>query len=276
MVRFAVKRLNAEVSTTFGDKSQLKNAILNIALNSQDAMPHGGEIIFKTECVKINNADVPGDIPDGNYIKISIIDTGKGMSEEVRKLIFEPFFTTKERGVGTGMGLPAAYGTIKNHKGVISVASDIDKGTEVTIYLPSHALKKEPEKDDKKAGSDFTYYKHILLVDDEALVCSMTKEVLEKMNFNVSVCHNGKDAVEFYQKEWEEIDIVIIDLVMPELNGKDAFIKMKEINPDIVALISSGYSIDGTAQEVIDLGARGFIKKPFTKKELNEHIARLL
>ncbi len=271
-----IKKLDAELSTTFGDVSQLKNAILNIALNSQDAMPNSGEIIFQTENVELNKTDMSVNIPDGEYIRISIIDTGKGMSKKIRELIFEPFFTTKERGIGTGMGLSAAYGTIKNHKGVILVGSDIDKGTEVTIYLPAHAIKEKSDKNTEKSDLGQMYYEHILLVDDEKLVCSMTKEILEKMNFKVSVCYDGKDAVEFYQKAWENIDIVIMDLVMPELNGKDAFIKMKEINPGIVALISSGYSIDGTAQEVIELGAKGFIQKPFTKNELKENIAKLL
>ncbi len=271
-----VKNFNNDEPTTVGDVSQLKNAILNIALNSRDALPKGGEIIFKTSCVEIKDENLKFKIQDGKYIKISIIDTGKGMSKEVQKLIFEPFFTTKERGVGTGMGLSAAYGTIHNHGGVITVNSVINQGTEVIMYLPLHrAAKEEKYVDKKEITVPETVNKHILLVDDEELVCSMTKEVLEKLNFRVSVCCDGKHAVQFYKDQWKNIDIVIMDLVMPELNGKDAFILMKKINPEIIAVISSGYSINGTAQEVLDLGAKGFIQKPFSKEQLRENIEKL-
>lgn len=271
-----VKQFEAGLSTTIGDVSQLKNAILNIALNSQDAMPDGGEIIFKTDCVDIKDENMPDNIADGKYIKISVIDTGKGMSKEIQKLIFEPFFTTKQRGIGTGMGLSATYGTIKNHKGIITVDSNINLGTEVKIYLPVYLQGNEKSDLGAESSSSEVNNKHILLVDDEVLVCRMTEEILNKLGFEVSVCQNGKDAVDFYEKRWKSIDLVILDLVMPEMNGKDAFINMKEINKDIIAVISSGYSIDGVAQEVLKLGAKGFIQKPFTKKELQDYLSNYI
>ncbi len=262
-----------------GDPSQLQNALLNLTINARDAMPDGGELVIASEITHLDNIYLKQkrfELTAGNYVHITIIDSGTGIDSALLKRIFEPFYTTKKQGKGTGMGLAAVYGTAKSHNGIIDVESEVGKGTSMHLYLPQSikdlpADSEQEEKEPETAGAAT-----ILLVDDEEMVREITTDILEKLGYAVLTCEDGCQAVEQYKNDWKNIDLVILDMVMPNMNGKDAFLAMKEINPDIKALLSSGYSITGEARSILKAGINGFIQKPYRRVELSKKIAEIL
>lgn len=273
------QRLNAKPSITIGDPSQLQNAILNLAINARDAMPEGGELTFETNIKVLTDDDCKKlhyEMNKGSYIELNITDTGKGMNKETQKHIFEPFFTTKGVGEGTGMGLAAVYGTIKNHKGAIMVKSKVGKGTTFTIYLPQKI---------EASGEETSFFKktdlvrgnaHILLADDEELQCEMARNTLNTLGHKVTICKNGREALEIYKKSWNKFDLVILDIVMPEMDGKETYLAMRKINPDVKILLLSGYSITRQTRELLDKSSAEFIQKPYRIAELSQKIAAIL
>ncbi len=273
------QQLNAHPCSTLGDPSQLQNAILNLALNARDAMPQGGELSLSTEVVFLDRKRYTLNhfqLEKGRYIEVCVTDTGAGIDKETQRRMFEPFFTTKEKGKGTGMGLAAVYGTVKNHRGGIDVFSKAGHGTTFKLYLP--LVTEETRLADSRAGTvkSVKGTVHILLVDDEDSICDAVSKMLRKVGYRITSFRNGLEALDFYRKSWKDIDLVILDMVMPVMSGKDVFIAMRKINPRIVALLSSGYSINGEAQSVLDKGVRGFIQKPFRIEDLSQKIAEVL
>ncbi|MBW1677048.1 MAG: response regulator, partial [Deltaproteobacteria bacterium] len=205
----------------------------------------------------------------GHYVKISVRDTGVGMDEETQRRIFEPFFTTKEMGRGTGLGLSSAYGIIKNHGGIINVYSEKGEGTTFNIYLPAVEAMETGARDEESGFREKEIQRGdetILLVDDEDTVIDVGQKVLKKLGYKVFVARSGQEAIELYRKSRDHIDLVILDMIMPDTGGGKVYDKMKEIKPDIKVLLSSGYGIDGHVAEILDRGCDGFIQKPFTKK----------
>jgi len=272
--------LKASPAVTVGDPTQLQNAILNIALNARDAMPRGGELIFETDIAEFDEDFCKGhpyEVDAGGYLKISVTDNGCGMDAETQKHIFEPFYTTKEVGKGTGMGLASVYGTVRNHGGSISVYSEVGHGhgTAFRIYLPLAEDVRNDENANTRSNPT-TGTARILLVDDEGVIRELAAEMLRGWGYKVTVCNDGKEAVKFYESSWQNIDLVILDMVMPELGGRDTFIAMREINPDVRAILSSGYSINGEAQAILDEGVMAFVGKPFSQAELSEKVAQVL
>lgn len=270
------QELDAELSKIKGDPTQIQNAVLNLAINARDAMPDGGSIIFSTKEIYYSKEDcesMPYEISEGDYLKVSVSDTGMGMSEDVQTKIFEPFFTTKEQGKGTGMGLAAVYGTVKNHKGFITVDSVLKKGTTFHIVFPIYSDVNAEEESDSVETHSVSGVGKILLVDDEEMLRNMGSKMLSILGYNVEVCSNGQEAVDYYEKNWSKIDLVILDMVMPVLGGKDAFLLMREINPNVKAILASGYSIDGETQELLDKGVKGFIQKPFRKAQFSQQVS---
>lgn len=268
-------------STILGDPTQIQNAFLNLAINSRDAMPDGGTLTFHTEMVFLDQEyckTLPYEIIHGNYLKISVSDTGVGIDHETMKHLFEPFFTTKERDKGTGLGLAAVYGTVKSHKGAISVYSELKIGTTFSIFLPvydadvviNHEHRDIPSP--VKAG----FNARIMVVDDEEVILNLITDMLRSLGFEVIPFSNSKAAVKFYAKEWNSINLVLLDMIMPEVSGYEAFHAMKKINPDICALLSSGYIIDGKAKGILDGDSVFFIQKPYLKVELSRKIAEAL
>ncbi|MBN2858099.1 MAG: response regulator [Candidatus Delongbacteria bacterium] len=263
---------------TTGDPAQLQNAILNLALNSRDAMPKGGSLTFETRITDLDDgfcSRTTEKIIPGKYVEITVSDTGTGMTEETQKRMFEPFFTTKEVGKGTGMGLAAVYGTVKNHKGTIEVESGIGKGTSVRIFLPAAAPVRDAKEEKSDGSADLSGKLRFLIVDDEEIVCRLVKEMLEMKGHSVWVHTDSREAVELFRKNWENIDLVILDMVMPHMNGSDTFTALQEIDPGVRVLLSSGYSMTGEAQELMKKGAKGFIQKPFRVGELTKSIAEI-
>jgi len=207
-------------------------------------------------------------------VKISATDTGVGMDEATRQRVFEPFFTTKEIGGGTGLGLASAYGIINNHGGIIDVYSEPGHGATFNIYLP--ASDKEITKDKKPSADLLKGKETVLLVDDEHMVIDVGKEMLTALGYKVLVAANGEEAVKIYEKNRDKIDIVVLDLIMPDMGGGEVYDRIKEMNPKVKVLLSSGYSIDGQANEILIRGCDGFIQKPFNIKELSASLRDIL
>jgi two-component system, cell cycle sensor histidine kinase and response regulator CckA len=256
--------LEAQPDTVQGDPGQLQNALLNLALNARDAMPTGGELRFST-CITAENP---------SEIVLSVGDTGSGMDDETKRHLFEPFFTTKDPGKGTGLGLAAVYGAIQSHGGAIAVDSAIGRGTVFTLRLPLHHVKAEVQVEPVPAMQ--IGHASILVVDDEDAVRHLLKEMLEGLGYRVSTCVDGIEAVERFRTDWRDIDLVILDLVMPRLGGSEVFAAMREIDPDLRVLLSSGFSLDGEAQAMLATGACGFIQKPFRSADLARQVTEIL
>ena len=276
------------------DQAQINQVILNLYVNAWQAMPKGGDLYIQTENVSLDESYTkPFNIDPGNYVKISINDTGVGMDEETKKRIFEPFFTTQEIGSGTGLGLASVYGIIKNHGGIINVYSVKGEGSTFTIYLP--ASEKEIVKEEKAPERVLKGTETVLLVDDEDTIIDVGERILKTLGYTVLVARSGKQAIDIVSKahrakrKEEEgkkrhapsamppaPDIVILDMIMPGIGGGETYDRIKEINPDMKVLLSSGYSINGQATEILERGCNGFLQKPFTLKELSTSIREVL
>jgi CheY-like chemotaxis protein len=226
--------------------------------------------------VNVTDNDMKGKLygpKPGDYVRLTVTDTGSGMDKETMERIFDPFFTTKEMGRGTGLGLASAYGIIKAHAGYIDVESKKGLGTTFTIYLP--ASEKEVQKFVKTAEQLIEGTGTVLLVDDEEVILEVGQDLLEAMGYLVLTADNGEEAVEVYRKN-RDIDIVVLDMVMPTMGGGEGYDRMKEINPDVKVLLSSGFSIDGEATEILERGCNGFIQKPFRMNQLSQAIREIL
>ena len=267
--------LHASSAMVKGDPSQLEGAILNLALNAKDAMPEGGELAFSTEVVSLREPSPEMDVGAGTFLELRVADTGCGMSPEVRQHIFEPFFTTKQAGQGTGLGLASVFGTVRSHQGAITVESEVGRGTTFRILLPLHAVAPpRPESTSVRAGEHALPRgdASILVVDDEELVCDLLREQLGGLGYRVLACVDVEAAVICYRRLWRSIDLVVLDMLMPKKSGLELFLEMKAINPEVRAIIASGFSLQGEAQEALDQGVMGFIPKPFAQA----HLARVV
>ncbi len=257
------------------DQGQIEQVLLNLFVNAGDAMPGGGDLFLKT--MNTTHNDMKGRLYDpkpGNYVLLRVTDTGTGMDEKTMERIFDPFFTTKEMGRGTGLGLASAYGIVKSHGGYIDVDSIQGQGATFSIYLP--ASKRGVQKSVKIAERLIKGTGTVLLVDDEEIILEVGRELLEAIGYRVVTAKDGKEAVELYEKNRDEIDIVFLDIVMPNMGGGEAYDRMKEINPDVKVLLLSGYSINGGAREILKRGCDGFIQKPFDMKGLSQSIRNIL
>jgi PAS domain S-box-containing protein len=257
------------------DRGQLEQVLLNLFVNAWQAMPSGGEIFLETENVYLKeDYDKPYEIVPGSYVRISVTDTGIGMDKYIQQRIFEPFFTTKAVGRGTGLGLASAYGIIKNHNGIIDVYSEKGHGTTFKIYLPA-SDKTVPEE--KQIGEKlFKGTETILLVDDEEMVIDIGREIFEKLGYEVITAAGGTEAVHVLEQNKEKIDLVILDMIMPDMSGGETFDKLKATRADVKVLLSSGYTIDGQASEILNRGCNGFIQKPFNLKKISHKIRQIL
>ncbi|MFH0922001.1 MAG: response regulator [Fibrobacterota bacterium] len=254
------QKLGANPSTVMGDNSQLQNAILNLAVNARDAMPNGGNLTFATEVIDMGENNI-NEVPPGTYLMLSINDTGIGMDKETQKRLFEPFFTTKGVGKGTGLGLASVYGTVKSHHGHINVTSEFGMGSSFNIYLP---VVEKPMAAQQQIAQDAPCGTgHILLVDDEPLIRDAASEMLSFLGYTVYVCEDGDKALEYYRERQKEVNLVILDIIMPKMGGYDCFLALASINPKVKVIVASGYSLDGEAERIIEKGALGFIQKPF-------------
>ena len=238
-------------------------------------MPGGGELQLQTKNVTLDESYVrPYQLKPGKYVRTSITDSGVGMDEVTQKRIFDPFFTTKDMGRGTGLGLASVYGIIKNHGGIITVFSEEGEGTTFTIYLP--ASEKEVVEERQVPEEIPTRKETVLLVDDEDMVIDIGKDMLKTLGYKVLLARGGKEAIEVSRARKDEIDLVILGMTMADMGGGETYDKIKEINPQVKVLLSSGYSIEGRVREILERGCDGFIQKPFGMKELSQKIRKIL
>jgi len=258
------------------DRGQIDQVLLNLYINAWQAMPAGGDLSLTTQNVILQKMDVkPHGVSPGKYLKISVMDTGTGIDEKIRERIFDPFFTTKEPGKGTGLGLASAYGIIRNHGGFITVHSELDKGSTFDIYLP--ASKKDSVTEEKSPQQKIlTGRETILLVDDENSNITVTKEILESLGYQVMIAGSGQEAIALYSEKGNEIDLIVLDLIMPGMGGGKAFDILREIDPSIRVILSSGYSVDGEALQIMERGCNGFIQKPFRIVDISQKIRDVL
>ena len=270
--------LSESPSVVSADPIQVEQAIMNLAVNAKDAMPEGGKIVIETERVELDEQFCKTHLGarPGEYVLLSISDTGHGMNREILEHVFEPFYTTKEVGKGTGLGLAMVYGIVKNHEGYILCYSEINTGTTFKIYLPAMEQSGQRQKPDKMEdlfkGGDET----ILLVDDEEYIRDLGVELLTDVGYKVLTATNGEEGLQLYQKEQKNIDLIILDLVIPGMGGKKCYEEIIKINPRAKILIVSGYSANGPGKAALEAGAKGFVGKPFDVSHLLEKIREIL
>ncbi len=270
------KRLDPSLQLVKIDPQELFQVLLNLCLNARDAMPEGGKLTIKTEnfSCPADSQLLSGKLRSGDYVTISVSDTGMGIDENTKVQIFQPFFTTKSS--GSGLGLSVVWNVIKNNGGYIDVESSPDKGTKFTIFLPAtiekFLIREERESEEKKVkGSE-----KIMVVDDEEDIRNVAKEILEYYGYEVLLAKDGKEALEKYKDCKNEIDLVLLDLSLPYLKGEDVMKKLVDIKPNVRVLVASGSPDEERAKMLIKLGAKAFIRKPFSFEKLLKLIREIL
>lgn len=251
------------------DSGQIEQLLMNLLINAKDAMPKGGQVTISTRHVTLDEhycRSYPT-IPPGDYVALIVSDNGHGMEKEVVDRIFEPFFTTKKQGEGTGLGLAIVFGIVKSHGGHIVCRSHQGVGTAFELYFPPMDVDADV---DLASSAEFQAFgtERVLLVDDEELIRNWGSEVLGKAGYTVLVAANGEAALEIYQGDQGAVDLVILDLVMPGMGGKQCLEKMLKTDPKAKVLITSGYLIDQQTMAFLERRARGIVKKPFKVSEL--------
>jgi len=267
--------LAAQPSSTLGDSAQLHNALLNLALNARDAMPEGGELTFATRVAELSPEHIEAsrmDVTPGRYVALEVRDSGLGMDPETQAHLFEPFFTTKEVGKGSGLGLAAVYGTVQNHRGAVEVSSEPGRGTTFTLYLPLVEVEARPRGSEEAQAVEA--HCRILVVDDERVVRDVLRRLLEKAGHQVVVANGASEALEIYRRSWHHLDLVIMDVMMPDMDGREALAAMRELNPNLRAVLSSGYSVDG--ETVLATEGVRLLQKPYALEDVTRVIAEVL
>jgi len=269
--------LSRDIRDINADRSQIEQVVVNLAVNARDAIPDGGKIVIGTKNITLDeeycNSHVgPG---PGEYVLLTVSDTGHGMDKATMEHIFEPFFTTKELGRGTGLGLAMVYGITQQHGGFVRCYSEVGLGATFSVYFP--AIEAEtgaeiPRDEETPAGGVET----ILLVDDEDFVREFGARILTRVGYTVLSASNGNEALDLVKSNGKEISLVILDLIMPGMGGKDCLKELVGIDPDLPVLIASGYSVDLEMRETLDANAKGFVGKPFGVKELLRQVRKVL
>lgn len=257
------------------DRQQIEQVLLNMYVNAWQAMPEGGTILLETDVTTLdeNLCKLHNAMP-GRYATISVKDNGMGIDGNDIKHVFDPFFTTKEKSRGTGLGLASAYGIVKNHDGFITVNSEVGIGTTFTVHLPVSDKKvyhEHPTVQEMRKGTET-----ILLVDDETMVIDVTTELLKSMGYTVIAANGGEQAISELSETGDSIDLVILDMIMPGMDGSAAFDRIRDVRPNIPVILSSGYARDGKAEEIMKRGCNGFIQKPYTISKLSDKIRKVL
>lgn len=257
------------------DQKQMAQVIGDVLQNAIQAMPNGGQLTIRTRIETIDRAMADRhEAREGRYFVIAIQDTGVGMDEPTMERIFHPFFTTKDVGAGVGLSLASAYGILRNHGGFITVQSRLGQGSTFFLYLPcgEDVLDGGIEVSEVAESGKAT----VMLVDDDDMILEIGSKLLERLGYQVLTATNGPEAVQFYQFHRSEIDLVILDLAMPEMDGEATYDELKRIDPDIRVIVASGYPIDGKAANILRKGGKDFIQKPFSPKVLSEKIHKAL
>jgi PAS domain S-box-containing protein len=260
------------------DPVQVEQILLNLAINAKDAMPEsGGKLTIETRNVTLDEeyCRVYLQAKPGHYVMLSVSDTGHGMTQETVQHIFEPFFTTKGVGKGTGLGLAMVYGIMKHHEGFINCYSEIGHGTTFRIYFP--VVSTELVEDSEQEGAvPIGGSETVLLVDDEEFLCDMGSQLLTRAGYTVLTATNGREALDLYGNQRSDISLVILDLIMPEMGGKECFQELVNINPQVKVILSSGFLSDGTTEEARVFGVKGLVEKPYNMRQLLQLVREVL
>lgn len=268
-------KLSEDLFTIEADEEQILQSLMNLYLNAGDAMPKGGQLFLKTKNATHKHIKTKSFKPrPGDYVLLSVTDTGVGMDKETKNRVFDPFFTTKEVGKGTGLGLASVYGIVKGHNGYIFVESKKGCGTTFKIYLP--ASEKPVEEPVKAPESLIKGQATVLIVDDEEMSLASGTKMLELLGYTVIEARSGKEAIDIYKLEKDNIDIVLLDMVMPETSGLDVYKRIKEPESNLKVLLCSGYSIDEEWKGLLENKYVDFIQKPFRLNEFSRKIRDLL
>ncbi len=263
-----------------GDANQLHQVLMNLLINARDVMPKGGRISISARQLELSEEELvtlPGLMP-GLYCLLSVADTGSGMDERTRRRVFEPFFTTKPRGEGTGMGLAIVYGIVRNHGGHIEVESEPGQGASFRIFLPAIAAPSTARVAaiPARGSTRGLAVGLVLVVDDEEIVRKSTRRLLEGMGYGVLLAVDGEEALEVYRKHHDMVSLVLLDMIMPKLGGAETFHALREIDPKVKVLLTSGYAEHGSVRALIAAGASGFLPKPYEAASIAEAIKKSL
>jgi CheY-like chemotaxis protein len=256
------------------DTTQMQMLLFAVLQNASEAIEETGRIKISVRNIEVEN-DSDKEHPDltpGSHVCLTVQDDGKGMDEATRNRIFDPFFTTKFH--GRGLSMAAVYGIVQNHDGIISVTSELNRGTTVRIYLPAfrEQLEKSPVRIDKPVKGTET----ILIVEDEEMVMEVNRKILERLNYRVIGAHTGSEAVKIAQTFDGDIDLALLDLGLPDKGGNEIYPLLMKARPNLKVIVCSGHSLDSPAQEIIDAGAQDFIQKPFTVDTLSAKLNKVL
>ena len=264
-----------EIWTIEADQGQLEQVLMNLYLNAYQAMNQAGDIYVKTDNLVLDEkATRPYEAPGGCYVGISVSDTGCGMDKETLQRIFEPFFTTKEIGRGTGLGLASVFGIVKNHNGFITVQSEVERGSTFTIHLPATNKRVDigrPAPETILPGDET-----ILLVDDEDYILEVGRLMLEGLGYTILTADCGRAGMEMFEANQAKIDLVILDMIMPDVGGSEVFDHIRSLRPNAKILLASGYNMDFQASSLLGQGCNGFIQKPFNIKTFSTKIREIL
>ena len=269
--------LDGDLAAINADPTQVEQILMNLAVNARDAMPDGGKLQIGTQNATLDE-DYCGmhlGAAPGDYVLLQFSDTGKGMDPDTLEHIFEPFYTTKGPGEGTGLGLAMVYGIVKQHGGYIMCYSELGHGTTFKVFFPALSspsqAERAPLKPTLRGGTET-----ILLVDDEVLIRDLGKRILARAGYTVVTAANGNEALAAYKSKQNDIAIVILDLIMPEMGGKQCLEEMLKISPQAKVLIASGYSALGPSKEAVEAGAKGFINKPYDMHQMLQIVRHVL
>lgn len=261
----------------FADEGQMNQMLMNLMINACNAMPEGGILTINTENFEIDDefSSIRADVEPGDYVKLTLNDTGIGIPPENLNRIFEPFFTTKDVGKGTGLGLAMVYGIVKGHKGWIEVESKIGVGTSFYVYLP--ADESEPDLVEEKVIFSLEGgHETVMLVDDDEAVIGFGKDLLENFGYKVIIANDGFEAVEIYRRKQHSIDLIILDLSMPRKSGRESLKELLTINPDIKVIVSSGFDKGGPVNQLLEMGAKAFVPKPYGMEKMLGAVRKVL
>jgi PAS domain S-box-containing protein len=257
------------------DHTQLEHALLNLLVNAGHAMLDGGRLRLRAENVVLANEVAQSHrVQPGGFVKLVVSDTGVGMDAATQARIFEPFFTTKERGRGSGLGLASVYGIVESHGGFITVESQLEVGTTFTLFLPATDRASVPPKHDGATVQNGSGT--ILVVDDEEMVLRVCVRLLRSLGYDVLTASSGKQCIELVREHTNTISLVILDMMMPVMSGRDTYHELRKVAPELKVLLASGFSLEGQAQDLLALGCSGFIQKPFGLAVLSAAVQEVL
>lgn len=269
--------LDAKLAKINADKTQIDQVLMNLAVNARDAMPEGGKLLFETANVSIDKeyARTHLEAHPGPHVLLMVTDNGSGMDKETLEHIFEPFYTTKSVGQGTGLGLAMVHGIVKNHGGTVRCYSEPEEGTTFKIYLPA-LISEEHEEETIERPMPRGGSETILLVDDEEFVRDIGSRNLLKHGYRVIIASNGQEALEIFEKQGRDIDLVLLDLMMPEMGGKQCLEGLLSLNPSVKVIIASGFSANGPTKDALSAGAKAFVNKPYDMRQVLAMVRRVL